>query len=380
MSSSMVFLVSMIAVFVPTNILQAVTAAEHLSKCSFTQKDATFSQFHPLSAIPDSQPDGFYAKVKVSVTSDYGDIHILLAESDDFENTNGYEFVSAPYINSEIRRRNSVYGKYEVLSATNISIEDYAPGITILELSVTKDGVIKVSVLSPNSTIASYDPSYLFTEYQKYRTLISNYSLETTDTQPFPINYISFSGHSKLQFNCDYGVFRDKALFVQTRCEAIYGWSQEKLFHAIESTDDFHPDGYYANVDISMLSDYGNLHVLLSETNEKTGPNPSYEIVIADRFGTESEFRRKNSISQGYDFVNQSSFTYNVKQHRSSVMMRISVSVDGVISFTDLDKNTTFTFTDTEKTIPVKYITFAGYRKWPATYEIDCLETKTICS
>lgn len=63
------------------------------SKCSFTQKDSTFSQFYPLSDIPGSQPDGFFAKVTVSVTSDYGDVHILLAESDDFENTNrGYEF------------------------------------------------------------------------------------------------------------------------------------------------------------------------------------------------------------------------------------------------------------------------------------------------
>lgn len=70
-----------------------VSAAEQSSKCSFTKRDSTFSQFHPLSVIPDSEPEGFYAKVKVSVTSDYGHVHILLAESDNFENTNrGYEF------------------------------------------------------------------------------------------------------------------------------------------------------------------------------------------------------------------------------------------------------------------------------------------------
>lgn len=68
-------------------------AAEQSSKCSFTQRDSTFSPFYPLAAISNSQPDGFYAKLKVSVTSDYGDIHILLAESDDFHNQNqGYEF------------------------------------------------------------------------------------------------------------------------------------------------------------------------------------------------------------------------------------------------------------------------------------------------
>lgn len=50
-------------------------------------------------------------------------------------------------------------------------------------------------------------------------------------------------------------------------------------------------------------------------------------IVIADRFGTTSEFRRKNSISEGYDFVNQSTFLYNVRSHRAAAMMKISVSV-----------------------------------------------------
>lgn len=70
----------------------------------------------------------------------------------------------------------------------------------------------------------------------------------------------------------------DKAPFVQTRCEGIYGWRQEETFHPLHETDEFHPDGYYANVEISMLSDYGDLHVILSETNYKTGPNPSYEI------------------------------------------------------------------------------------------------------
>lgn len=63
------------------------------SKCSFNQKDSKYKHFHPLSEIPDSQPEGFYAKIKVSVSSDYGDVHILLAESDDTENTNrGYEY------------------------------------------------------------------------------------------------------------------------------------------------------------------------------------------------------------------------------------------------------------------------------------------------
>lgn len=30
-------------------------------------------------------------------------------------------------------------------------------------------------------------------------------------------------------------------------------------------------------VDISMLSDYGDIYILLSETNERDGPNPCYE-------------------------------------------------------------------------------------------------------
>lgn len=96
-----------------------------------------------------------------------------------------------------------------------------------------------------------------------------------------------------------------------------------------------------------MLSDYGNLHVILSETNEKEGPNPSYEVgnlivknalftlcrlyfsclVIGDRFRTKSEFRRKKSISEGYDFVNQSKFSYSIRGKRASIFMQISVSV-----------------------------------------------------
>lgn len=79
------------------------------SKCSFTQKDSTFSHFYPITEIPGSHPDGFYAKIKVS--SDYGDVHILLAESDDFENTNReYEFdkfLKDQSHNENIRRRNS---------------------------------------------------------------------------------------------------------------------------------------------------------------------------------------------------------------------------------------------------------------------------------
>lgn len=98
-----------------------------------------------------------------------------------------------------------------------------------------------------------------------------------------------------------------------------------------------------------MISDYGNLHVILSETDEKTGPNPCYEFgkfklsnksfetrisiasvsftVIADRFGTVSEIRRKNSISESYDFVDRSSFSYNVNGQRASLWMQVSVSV-----------------------------------------------------
>lgn len=137
----------------------------------------------------------------------------------------------------------------------------------------------------------------------------------------------------------------NRDLFIQTRCEAIHGWAQEQLFHSLQSTEEFHPNGYHANVEISMLSDYGDLHIILSETNEKTGPNPSYEIgnsivkirfaprlsfhivVIADRFGTESEFRRKNSISESYDFVNQTSFIYHIEDRRPSLKMRISLSI-----------------------------------------------------
>jgi len=129
-----------------------------------------------------------------------------------------------------------------------------------------------------------------------------------------------------------------------------------------------------------MFSDYGDLHVILSETSEREGPNPSYEVVIGDRFSTKSEFRRKNHISDSYDFVNQSSFDYNIKGQRATINMQISLSVDGVLSFTDNHKNVTFTYTDTQPTILVKYITFGGYRNWFATYEIDCLNARTTCS
>lgn len=70
----------------------------------------------------------------------------------------------------------------------------------------------------------------------------------------------------------------EETLFIHTKCEALYGWTPQNLFHPLQINDEFQPAGYHANVNIAMSSDYGKLHVILSETNDKTGPNPSYEI------------------------------------------------------------------------------------------------------
>lgn len=69
----------------------------------------------------------------------------------------------------------------------------------------------------------------------------------------------------------------DKTPFIQTRCETIFGWREER-FHPITSVSSTKPDGYQAKLDVSMLSDYGDVHILLSETNELEGRNPCYEL------------------------------------------------------------------------------------------------------
>lgn len=74
----------------------------------------------------------------------------------------------------------------------------------------------------------------------------------------------------------DKHVADDITPFIQTRCETIFGW-REELFHPLTSVSSSRPDGYYTKVDISMLSDYGDVYILLSETNERNGPNPCYE-------------------------------------------------------------------------------------------------------
>lgn len=80
------------------------------------------------------------------------------------------------------------------------------------------------------------------------------------------------------------GCVGDLTSFIQTRCETIFGW-REELFHPLTSVSSSKPaDGLDTKVDISMLSDYGDLHILLSETNERYGLNPNYEFGNAERF------------------------------------------------------------------------------------------------
>lgn len=123
-----------------------------------------------------------------------------------------------------------------------------------------------------------------------------------------------------------------------------------------------------------------------------TGP------VIGDRYKTQSAIRRKDSINEAYDFIGQTTFAYNMKGRRSHLWMRISVFegsstisttynsfqsffhvLDGVVSFLDLDSKRQFNYTDTKGAIPVNYITFGGYRNYPALYQIDCFKAETKC-
>lgn len=52
-----------------------------------------YDEFYALSEIINTESVGYYAKVRISFLSEYGDVHILLSQTEDLIDNNGcYEF------------------------------------------------------------------------------------------------------------------------------------------------------------------------------------------------------------------------------------------------------------------------------------------------